>query len=392
MDPNQSRGRPSFQGHNNRRSPTPSPHQYHDASSNLGLDPSIGPQTFTTGKFATSQHFSPPYLESAHPQTSQSNTADASFYSHNPFHHNAFQDNQWAGQALDASYASNEYMFQQQNMDNMQSNFHNEYQIDNSGVSNQQSNVNPADLSSPHGPSSPNLLSPENNASPPQPPSPASTQGQYYTPQHSRHQSLDPSSAAFGPGEWQGMGPAFQGHRRVPSEQSDMSSNSASPYLTQHDVLESVESRPSPLLRPQQDGSSTFGLDTFSLADQPHISPGHSPYISPRLLPQQTHGLGMSQDALIAQHSVGQNNGGPGPEIYATQPDEAYTDISQVNNHRDSTVSEIGQADQLVTPSINIEPAPVSRQASFEVDNRNFADALQPPPSKLWLTLSSLLC
>jgi hypothetical protein len=91
----------------------------------------------------------------------------------------------------------------------------------------------------------------------------------------------------------------------------------------------------------------------------------------------------MNQDVLMAQRSVGQNNGGPGPEIYATQPEEAYTDIPQGHNRHDSSVSEIGQADQLVTPSINIEPAPVSRQASFEVDNRNFADALQPPSSKL---------
>jgi hypothetical protein len=382
MDPNPSRGRSSFQGHNNRRSPTPSPHQYHDATPNLGLDPSVGPQTFTTGKFVTTQPFSTPYLESTHPQTSQPNTADPSFYSHNQFNHNAFQENQWPGQALDPSYANTDYMFQQHNMSNMQGDFHNEYQMDNSLVNTQQSNVNPADLSSPHGPSSPNLLSPDNHTSPPQPPSPASTQGHYYTPQHSRHQSLDPASAAYSPGEWQGMGPAFQGHRRVPSEKSDISSNSASPYLAQNEVFESIENGPSPLVRPQQDGSQTFGLDTFSLADQPHISPGHSPYISPRLLPQQTHGLGVSQEVMIGQHSLGQNNGGPGPEIYATQPEESYTDMSPMHNRNDSTVSDMGQANQYVTPSINIEPAPVSRQASFEVEDRNFADALLPPTSK----------
>ena len=85
----------------------------------------------------------------------------------------------------------------------------------------------------------------------------------------------------------------------------------------------------------------------------------------------------------MAQHNLGQNNGGPGPEIYATQPEESpYTDMSQIHNRNDLTISDMGQADQYVTPSINIEPAPVSRQASFEVDNRNFADALQPPTSK----------
>lgn len=393
MDSIQSRGRSSLQGHNNRRSPTPSPHQYHDASPNLSLDPSVNPQTFTTGKFVTAQPFSTPYLESTHPQTSQPNTADASFYPHTQFNQNVFQENQWPGQELDSSYTTAEYLFQHNNMDNMQDDFQDEYQVDNPLVNNQQSNVNPADLSSPHGPSSPNLLSPDSHASPPQPPSPGSTQSHYYTPQHSRHQSLDPASAAFPTTEWQGMGPAFHSHRRVPSEQSDISSNSASPYLPQHEVFESVETRPSPLVRPQQDGSQTFGLDAFSLAEQPRISPGHSPYVSPRLLPQQNQGgLGASQEVLVTQHNMGQNTGGPGPEIYATQPEESYTDMSQMHNRNDATVSDMGRADQYVTPSINIEPAPVSRQASFEVENENFPDALQPPTSKTCQFLSYVLC
>jgi transcription factor CRZ1 len=385
MDLNQNRGRTSLQGHNNHRSPTPSPHQYHDASSSLGLDPSVSPQTFTSGKFVTSQQFSTSFLDSTHPQTPHQNPTDAHLYSHNQFNHNAFQDNQWQAQALDPSYTNSEYLFQDNNMNDMQSTFQDDYQIDNQLATNQQSNVNPADLSSPHGPSPTSLLSPDSHASPPQPPSPASTQGHYYTPQHSRHQSLDPASAAYSPSEWQGMSPAFQGHRRVPSEQSDMSSNSASPYIPQQDVFESIENGRSPLVRPQQDGSQTFGLDTFSLADKPHSSPGHSPYISPRLLPQQNQGLGFNQEVLMTQHNLGQNNGGPGPEIYATQPEESYGEVSQMQNRNDSTVSDnMGQADQYVTPSINIEPAPVSRQASFEVETKTFAvaDALQPPASK----------
>jgi hypothetical protein len=86
----------------------------------------------------------------------------------------------------------------------------------------------------------------------------------------------------------------------------------------------------------------------------------------------------------MTQHNLGQNNGGPGPEIYATQPEESYGEISQMQNRNDSAVSDMGQADQYVTPSINIEPAPVSRQASFEVETKPFAvaDALQPPASK----------
>ena len=86
----------------------------------------------------------------------------------------------------------------------------------------------------------------------------------------------------------------------------------------------------------------------------------------------------------MTQHNLGQNSGGPGPEIFAPQPEDSSAEISQMQNRNDSTVSDMGQADQYVTPSINIEPAPVSRQASFEVETKPFAvaDALQPPASK----------
>lgn len=384
MDSTQNRGRTSFQANNNHRTPTPSPHQYHDAVPGLGLEPSAGLQQFTTGKFANANihQFSTPYLESTHPQGSQSTTADANFYPNNQFNNNVFQENQWPGQALNPSYGNSEFMYQNNNMSNpMQGAFQNNYQLDNSFVAPQQPNVNPADLSSPHGPSSPNLLSPD-AASPPQPPSPASTQGHYYTPQHSRHQSLDPASAAYPPGEWQGV--AFQGHRRAPSDQSDISSNSASPYLGQQEIFDTIESGHSPLVHPQQDGSSTFGIDQFSLAEPPHVSPGHSPYISPRLLPQQTQGLGMGQDGMMTQNNLGQtNSGGPGPEIYATQPEDSFSDPSHSQGRLDAPMSNMGQADQYATPSISIEPAPVSRQNSFEVDNRAFQDALSPPGSEL---------
>ncbi len=392
MDQNQIRGRSSFQGNNNRRSPTPSPHHYHDAVSGLGLEPQPNPQ-FTAGKFTNTGNipqFTTPYLESTHPQTSQSDTAEPTFYPNNQFNTNAFQENQWTGQTLDPAYANSDYMFQNNNMSNpMQGAFPSTYQLDSSYATNQQSNVNPADLSSPDGPASPHLLSPD-HASPQQPPSPASTQGHYYTPQHSRHQSLDPS-AAYSQGEWQGM--AFQAHRRAPSDQSEISSNSASPYLPQQDIFDTIESGHSPMVHPQQDGSQTFGLDQFTLAEQSHVSPGHSPYISPRLLPQQTQGLGVGQDAVMGQNNLGQTAvGGPGPEIYTTQADESFPDMSQAQGRNDTSMSNYGQADQYVTPSISIEPAPVSRQNSFEVDNRNAQDTLVPPGSESRSSFKSSLC
>lgn len=386
MDQTQNRGRPTFSGNNTHRSPTPSPHHYHDAVSGLGLDPSVGPQTFTSGKFtnASINQFTTPYLESTHPQVTQPTTVDTNFYPNHQFNQTAYQENQWPGQTLDPSYPNNEYLYQNNNMQEpMHAAYNNNYQLNNAFASSQQSNVNPADLSSPHGPSptSPDLLSPETNTSPQQPPSPASTQGHYYTPQHSRHQSLDPASAAYAPGEWQGM--QFQSHRRAPSDQSDISSNSASPYLPQQEIFDTIETGHSPLVNAQQDGSSTFGIDQFSLADQSHVSPGHSPYISPRLLPQQTQGTIVGPEAMMAQHNLGQTSlGGPGPEIYATQPEEPYREVTQLHGRNDSAMSDMGQADQYVTPSINIEPAPVSRQASFEVDASPYQDALSPPGSK----------
>ena len=104
---------------------------------------------------------------------------------------------------------------------------------------------------------------------------------------HSRHTSLDPSSAAY-PQNWNGM--QFQ-HRRVPSDaHSDVSSSAhPSPYLGNVENFEG-----SPLLNPQQDPSmyqEVMGIGQFSLNDQqaanPYISPAHSPHVSPRLMPQQ---------------------------------------------------------------------------------------------------------
>ena len=391
MEQNPLRGRSSFQGNTNRRSPTPSPHHYHDAVSGLGLDPQPNPQ-FTAGKFTNTGNipqFTTPYLESTHPQTSQPTTAEANFYPNNQFNHHPFQENQWPGQNLDPAYSNSDFMYQNNNMSvTMQAAFQNNYQLDKTYPPNPQPNGNPGDLSSPEGPASPHLLSPD-HASPQQPPSPGSTQGHYYTPQHSRHQSLDPASAAYSQGEWQGM--AFQGHRRAPSDQSDISSNSASPYLGQQEIFDTIESGHSPLVHPQQDGSTTFGLEQFTLAEQSHVSPGHSPYKSPRLLPQQTQGLGVGQDPMMGQTNLGQTVvGGPGPEIYTSQVDESFPDMSQSQSRNEATMSNMGQADQYATPSISIEPAPVSRQNSFEVDNRNFQDALVPPGSKSHMSFSRI--
>lgn len=78
----------------------------------------------------------------------------------------------------------------------------------------------------------------------------------------------------------------------------------------------------------------------------------------------QQHGLGVSSELLL-------NQGMPAPEIYTTQIDQA--------GHLRNQSYDMGQADQFAPPTINIEPAPVSRQASFGPHGEQMEGALSPP-------------
>ncbi len=402
MDYDIPRGRSPSQGQSNHISPQPSPHRYHDASSELALDPAVNHSTFTTGRFVQGVANAPlrypsPYTDSA----AQSHTlpqtpgADSTLYQNSHFNPSAVQNNQPVGfqdnQTFDNPFLLNstEFLFANENNTMPGDYSNNNFALDPAFDPNQQSNINPATLSkmpSSHASTPPNLLSPENHPSPGRPGSPASTQGQFYTPQHSRHQSLDPARAAYphgsGPTDWQGM--TFQHHRRAPSDQSEISSNAPSPFLPHADVRESIENNHSPMIGAQQDELNAFGIENFTINDQqqqPQVSPGHSPYISPRLIPQQNQGLGMGSDYMLQQ---GMQNpmAGPGPEIYTTQPDESFGSMSHMHARHASIVSDMGQADQFPAPTINIEPAPASRQASFEPEAHNLGDNLSPPASQ----------
>lgn len=407
MDHDIARGRSPSQGRSNHISPQPSPHNYHDATIRLGLDPAVNHSTFTSGKFTQgatdpSIQFPPIYPDPAvQSQNLPHTTVSASALYHNShYHQSPFQNGRplefHEGHPFDNQFLQNSDPFlfahdDNNNNDdnNMQASFTNtDFSLDPAFNSSQQSNINPANLSK--GPSShpstpPNLLSPENHSSPGQPGSPASTQGQFYTPQHSRHQSLDPASAAYpsgsGPTDWQGL--AFQQHRRAPSDHSEISSNAPSPFLPHAEIGESIESHHSPMMGAQHDGMNAFGIENFSINDhqQAHVSPGHSPYISPRLIPQQNLGLGMGPDFMLQPGLSGHMPGptGPRPEIYTTQSDEPFRNMPHARHA--SVVSDMGQADQFPAPTINIEPAPVSRQASFEPEMNNLADNLSPPTS-----------
>lgn len=425
MDAQMQRGRSPSAGNKNRNlSHSPSPHQYHDAVSGLGLDPSINVSTFSTGRFNTVNPastggdapftFSTPYLDasSQSQHLPRTTAADNPFIQHQQFPNtldNTFNSSydSLSSKQLQANNPFSSFstsnqpdfddfpMFQNNNLDQ---NFDPSLVLDPQLQTNMQptnQSINPADLvsrmSSPHNPTPPNLLPPEPHSSPGQPSSPSSTQGQFYTPQHSRHASLDPSSAAFSqgqqPADWQQMlgGAAFQSHRRAPSEHSDVSSSVApSPFLAQKETFESIENNHSPLLNPQQDPSlyeNALGIEQFSLNEPQQqdakyrISPAHSPYISPRLLPQQGVGMGQENHFMLSQ--VNHQLSGPGPEIYT---DNSFSNMQQRNGSVD-----MGQAPQMVPPpEINVEFAPPSRNSSFEPGKLGAdLEGLSPPVSSM---------
>ncbi len=260
------------------------------------------------------------------------------------------------------------------------------------GIQPQHTSINPADImntmSSPQSmiPSPPTLMPPEAHS--PRQGSPAPPQSQQlYTPGHSRHTSLDPSSAIFlhshQQPDWSGMlqHAQFQSHRTAPSEHSDVSSVAPSPYLPQSDNFE-LDYNPSPLMNPLQDHQlyPGLGMEQFSLSDpqqnqqQAHgISPGHTPYDSPRMSPRM--GLGVPPEVfMLPQDTRGNFPGGPGPEIYPNQSDA----FPQFNVRHDS--SDMGQAAQMTPPEINVEFAPTTKQAGIEpARTDNDLDTLSPP-------------
>lgn len=138
-------------------------------------------------------------------------------------------------------------------------------------------------------------------------------------------------------------------------------------------------------MHPQPDTTTDYGMGAFSLQSQP--SPGHSPYISPRLMPAQNQGLGLGQDVMLNQ-SQPQMAGVPGPEMYVSQP-EPYPNMVTMHNRHGSTISDMGQADQFAPPTIQIDPAPVSRTNSFEPPFGE--DNLSPKMSKLFLRNCAIL-
>ncbi|KAI5200926.1 hypothetical protein E4T39_05499 [Aureobasidium subglaciale] len=251
--------------------------------------------------------------------------------------------------------------------------------------------VDPNMAATHHNPTPPHLLQPglrRSSQSPSPHASPSYQQASFSQVNRQRSESLDPASAAYPPpgyrgNDW-GAGQAFQSHRRSPSDAySDISSHSnhASPYLPSADSFDA-----SPMLNPQTDPSlfpDALGLGQFSLSDTqipPHISPGPSPAVSPRLLPQSQQALpdfntanGFALQPELGYQTQQQNfDMYPGASLAGGEP------FPQLSNG--GTPNEIGMADTMSPPEINIDFAPPSRVPSFGPPNgAGPEDALSPP-------------
>lgn len=296
-------------------------------------------------------------------QNTQS-SQETHLYPHNHFNQPVYSDNQFGDPSLTQNLDPSTFF---DPSGSLSTDFPQDFSYLNQGYPSQQRNINPQELSklsSPdHASPGSGLLSPDNTHSPGQQnASPTSANGQYQTPQHSRHASLDPSSANYMGNTWQGV--QFQQHRRIPSDQySDVSSHHGhSPYMGQTELNETDDASRSPFLVPQN--TDTYGIESFNIADQASSQPG-SNYVSPRLMPQQ--GLGVDSQKTDMSSN----------ELF---PGQLNYQMGTIHNRNLSSVSDMGQADQFAPPTIQIDPAPVSRQQSFgpqgEVDSSN---ALSPP-------------
>ncbi|KAK5796702.1 hypothetical protein VI817_005986 [Penicillium citrinum] len=420
----QTQGAGASPGNPDHRSVSPSPHtqQYHDPTSGLGLDPSMSAAFATNQAFnnqdpgiggADAYGYSTGYLSAAPPAQSLAPPSDHQFPPAINTNHISMS------QSFDPNLVNQmdqgpSGLRPPQSDENFSSLLNNPGDMDFSAYQNHSPHsttaseydssllldpqmhrgsaqmhqaINPADLVSPiSNPSaSSHPSSQEQQQSSPGPMSPpGSTPGTYYTPQHSRHASLDPSGTTYlsaqPTADWGSVmnNVAFQGHRRAPSEVSEVSSANHSPYLSQHEYDPSIENNASPSLAPQNDPAlydNQLGIEQFTLSEQQQgFSPLHSPYISPRLMPQQGGDVVPNNGAYLNANTTSQFP--PAPTDMYSMPGESL----QLNQVLDNGMTDIGQASSMAPPSINVEFAPPSRNPSFGPSKpATDLDSLSPP-------------
>ncbi|CAD6505856.1 BgTH12-01343 [Blumeria graminis f. sp. triticale] len=200
------------------------------------------------------------------------------------------------------------------------------------------------------------------------------------SPKHSRHSSLGPVSAGF-----HGIGshmrnvvlPQFRGHRRAPSEYSDISASSVqhSPNPAHHDNFDQHQS---PMLTTQDSSlyQEVLGIGNFSLSEPQVLQHAQSPQSSSRspvITPQLEQGQMSQQTRFVGIGGSSEKCGiGQTQNIFSQEP---FPSLNQ----------EMGKAKQMIPPEINVEFAPASRQSSFEPSKptRLNQDALTPPDKGL---------
>ena len=375
----------------NSHSHSPSPHPYHNQSPEpsiglgLGLDPdSSGNQQFTTADFNSA--FNTSSTGSQFMNTSQSPQQQSPFAQQGIADPNSFDPSSFTTQPQ-AGYSPN--LLPPEFSDPV-GDFSLFPPVPTTGDYNasplfgdlSQSNINQSELgnmTSPqthHSPTPPHLLGADPNSGHQ---SPSFNQQQFGPPpghrSHSRNASLGPEAALLPHqmGDW--TQPQFQGHRRAPSEYSDVSSAGASPNLTSHDTFEPSEHGHSPMQRPQEFFEGVAGFSNFSISDPQVVhgsrSPSHSPAISPRLPPQQ--GPDMSQPNQGMLLNTGYPNA-PSISFPIQQPNEEFPALTQ----------DMGSPGQqaMAPPSINIDFAPNSRQNSFEPSKPAMDQTSLIPPDR----------
>ncbi|KKF95365.1 Transcriptional regulator CRZ1 [Ceratocystis platani] len=228
----------------------------------------------------------------------------------------------------------------------------------------------------PSSPTAAHLLKPEPHASP------AMMHNHFSSPPggHSRNASLGPQDALFMGQDWSGA--SFQGHRRSPSEYSDVSSVGApSPLITAVDAFENaMDPRHSPMQRPidatgmYQDVDVRIGNLNFSDPQHspnivPGASPSHSPAISPRIVP-----VTMSTD-LGSPSSFGLlNSAGPYTPTFNPMSPTPETFPHMRNASVDMS--------QMAPPAINIQLAPAPKPLDDQSQGQPMNSSSLTPPDR----------
>ncbi|KAI5926882.1 hypothetical protein F4810DRAFT_493090 [Camillea tinctor] len=384
------RGRSPSAGHqqpNIRNTHSPSPHPYQSPEPSIGLGIGLDPATshFTSSANDFNNYGTGPgtdnggnnFLNTSQPQGySQQGIADpASFDPNQDFSQTqaAFQQS-----LLTTDFSTNSGDFSLFPPSTQGEQYNSTPLFGDISQSNPQS-LNPNDLTnmtSPqthHSPTPPHLLKMEPGSAHQ---SPSFNQHQFSSPpgRHSRNASLGPEAALMhGQLDWSQV--QFQGHRRTPSEYSDVSSNAASPNLNGRDGFDHSEHGHSPMQR-AVDGfyDGVVGLNNFSISDPTRNSrsPSHSPHISPRIPPQQLPEVGQPNQNMLLNAAY---SGGPSLG-YPTQSEE-FPSLQP-----DGVGLEPHMGQPMAPPSINIDFAPNSRQNSFEPPKAPMDQASLTPPDR----------